>query len=180
MIRRLLQWITARISPPRVIYDRLGVSPYLSRHYIVGRPKMPDGSAPFDWDGAPRSGIVWPSSSLGICLHHFHRSDEAGELHNHPWRWAISFILAGGYREERRLRGTNRVIQRTVKPGSLNFIGAEDFHRIDLLQPDAWSLFIVGPRFSDWGFWNRETTRFTPWRQFINGHLAPSVWARVS
>jgi hypothetical protein len=92
----------------------------------------------------------------------------------------MSFILAGGYSEERRLRGTNRVVRRTVKAGSLNFIGAEDFHRVDMLpgHGDAWSLFVVGPKFTDWGFWNRKTGRFTHWRHFINEKRDPTAFAR--
>jgi hypothetical protein len=183
MIRHLLTWVASKI-PPRIIYDRAGHDPYLSRHYILGRPRMPDGSSPFDWDGAPRMGVIWPSdnNNIGVYLHHFHRGDEDGPaLHNHPWRWAISLILAGGYSEERRMRGTNRVVRRTVKPGSLNFIGPEDFHRVDLLpgQKDAWSLFIVGPKFTGWGFWNRHTGVFTPWRQFINARRDPAAFARL-
>lgn len=179
MIRRILNWLSVKI-PPRVIYDRSGIDPYLSRHYIVGAPKMPDGSPPFQWDGAPKPGVIWPKNSIGVYLHHFHRGDEDGELHNHPWRWAVSFVLAGGYSEERRFG--NRVVRRTVKPGMLNFISAEDFHRVDMLpgEKDAWTLFIAGPKFTDWGFWNRDTRRFTPWRQFINARRDPTAWARAS
>jgi hypothetical protein len=51
---RALRWLAAKLPPPRVIFDRAGRSPYLSRYYLVGAPKMADGSNPFDATGAPR------------------------------------------------------------------------------------------------------------------------------
>lgn len=164
MIRAALHWLTAVIDPPRVIFDRLGVSPYLSRWYLTSKPTMPDGSNPFA-DGQTREGIQWPQGNFGVYLHRFHRSDEDQALHNHPWRWALSFVLAGGYREERRFG--NQVVQRDVKPLSFNFIRDVDFHRVDLYEHDCWSLFVVGPKISSWGFWDRKTRAFVPWREFI-------------
>ena len=51
MIRRLVERLAARLSNPRVIYDMTGTSPYLSRYYLLGRPRMADGSDPFDQYG---------------------------------------------------------------------------------------------------------------------------------
>lgn len=164
MIRSALRWLTDRLSPPRVIYDRDGLSPYLSRWYLTASPTMPDGSSPFA-NGQPKPGVEWPTGNFGIYLHQFHRSDDDLALHNHPWRWALSFILVGGYREERRW-GT-QVIRRDVKPFSFNFIRGSDFHRVDLHERDAWSIFIVGPKISSWGFWDRHTGEFVEWREFI-------------
>ena len=36
-----------------------------------------------------------------LVLHHFLRPDTDFRFHNHPWKWSISFILGGGYVEER-------------------------------------------------------------------------------
>jgi hypothetical protein len=166
-MERACRWVASHMAPPRIIFDREGTSPYLSRHYILGKPHMPDGSDPFNEDGSPKVGVVWPEAPLGLYLHRFHRGDDDQELHCHPWRWACSLILSGGYREERRVRGTDRVETRIVRPGSLNFIRSDDFHRVDLLEGEAWSLFLVGPKFTGWGFWNRDTGTFTPWREFI-------------
>lgn len=163
MIRALLHWITDRLSPPRVIFDRSGVTPYLSRWYLTARPKMPDGSEPFA-NGQVRPGIEWPEG-VGVYLHRFHQSDDDSALHNHPWRWAISLVLAGGYEEERRWG--SQVFRRIVKPFTINVIRDSDFHRVDLCEHDAWSLFIAGPKISSWGFWDRYTNEFVEWREFI-------------
>ena len=61
MIRQVLRWITGKMSNPRVIYDMMGESPYLSRYYILGRPRMADGSDPFDRFGNPHPETIWPS-----------------------------------------------------------------------------------------------------------------------
>jgi hypothetical protein len=74
-VRRLLEWLTSKLSPPRVIWDRMGTSKYLSRWYLTGRPTMPDGSEPFLPDGAPKIGVIVPSG-IGVYLHKFHRGDD--------------------------------------------------------------------------------------------------------
>ncbi len=157
--------MASKLGNPRVIRDGDGVSPYLTRHYLIGSPKMPDGSCPFDCYGDMRPGAEW-SGSFGLYLHRFHRSDSGGELHNHPWRWSCSLILAGGYIEERRRGGG--VEKRVVLPGDFNYIGHDDFHRVDLIESDVWTLFLVGPKVSSWGFWERVTGAFVPWRQFLD------------
>lgn len=170
----------------RVIYDRDETSPYLTRYYLIGRPKMPDGSAPFDELGRIREGAVWPRG-WGLYIHCFHRSDNSACLHSHPWKWALSWVLKGGYSEERRVR--NVVVQRDVRPGHFNLLKSDTFHRVDLhdttgtfefqsaeeaadflahLPPKpCWSLFLAGPKFTSWGFWDRETGKFTPWREYL-------------
>lgn len=145
--------------------DGLGKTPYLSRFYIVGAPTMADGSSPYDQFGNPKRDAKW-KDGWGLYIHRFHRSDVDRELHNHPWRWALSFVIAGGYREERR-RG-NSVVEREVKPLSFNYIRQDDFHCVDLIEHDAWTLFLVGRKGSTWGFWDRATGRYTPWREFLN------------
>jgi hypothetical protein len=164
------RWLANRLQTllegamPRVIMDGLGKSPYLSRYYVVGAPKMPDGSSPFDKFGNPKREAVW-KDGWGLYIHRFHRSDVDREAHNHPWAWALSFIIAGGYREERRYG--NEMRTREVKPLSFNFIRSTDFHRVDLIEHDAWTLFLVGPKTKTWGFWDRNTGRYTPWREFL-------------
>lgn len=172
MMRRILSWLTSKLDPPRVLASRDGLSPYLSRWYLTPSPRMSDGSWPWTPGGGPRDGIVWPMREFGIYLHQFHRGDDDTDLHNHPWRWAVSIILAGGYIEERRT-ADDHVDVRTVRPGRINIIRASDFHRVELLERDAWSFFIAGPKFSSWGFWNRTTKRFLPWRQFIEQRRKP-------
>lgn len=136
-------------APWRVI-ARAGV-PYLTRFHLADVPQP--------W-GFP----------FRLYLHKFHRSDDDVELHNHPWKWAVSLVLAGGYREERRevdVDGSYHVVERDVMPGNLNWIFHDTFHRVDLYERDAWTLFLVGPRIQDWGFWDRVTEEFTPWQFFV-------------
>lgn len=152
------------LPEPRVILDREGKRPYLSRYYLTSRPRMADGSAPVVGGELRRD--VLPPPPVALYLHRFHQSDDGGQLHNHPWRWALSLVLAGGYSEERRGFG-GRVDRRTVSPFSLNWIGRADFHRVDLLEEDAWTLFLVGPKVSSWSFWERVTGETIPWRDYI-------------
>lgn len=165
-MRSFLEWVVSKMARPRIIFDRAGGTPYLSRYYLFGRPKMPDGSQVFDQFGNPHPEAVWPAGGLGLYIHKFHRSDDDFDLHNHPWSWALSIVLAGGYVEERR-DGNDIVRVRRVKPFSINFIRATDFHRVDLIEKDAWSLFIAGPKIASWAFWNRDTGETVPWREFI-------------
>jgi hypothetical protein len=165
MLRRLLERVAATLLPqPRVIYDLDGTTPYLTRYYLLGRPSMPDGSAPFDKRGHERPGVRWPDG-WGIYLHRFHRDDKDRDLHNHPWRWAFSILLAGGYREERR--SGNDIVTRVLRPPALNWIGQHDFHRVDLLDGEAWTLFVAGPKVSGWGFWEPQTGEVVPWRIYV-------------
>lgn len=103
-------------------------------------------------------------------LHHIVASDPDSELHDHPHRWAIGLILAGGYREERLHRYTRHLfgapvgedtcrIVRRFWPGRINFVRGTDFHRLTLVSGrDAWTLFIHGPRAKPWGFLRPDGT----------------------
>jgi hypothetical protein len=170
-VRRLVSWVASKLPAPRVIQDGLGRSAYLSRYYLIPsqRPRMPDGSEPFDRWGNPREETSWPDKPWALYLHRFHRSDVDRELHNHPWQWAVSLVLVGGYLEERRVRDEHRdaVEYRCVRPGAINIIRGDDFHRVDLLEHDAWTLFLVGPKVQSWGFWDPASHRVTPWREFL-------------
>jgi len=160
MLRRLLLALTARLPAPRVIYDRAGLSPYLSRWYLIGRPKEP-----LDAHG-DRTEPPHREEPFGLYIHKFHRGDDDLELHNHPWRWSASLVLWGGYVEERRAPDDS-IALRTLYPFRVNVIRANDFHRVALLYGEAWTLFLAGPRTQSWGFWNRQTRRFTEWREFL-------------
>lgn len=167
----LEKWAPKCFGRPRIILDREGGQPYLSRFYIFGKPRMDDGKGPFESDGAPKQGARW-GKSWGLFLHRFHKGDDDLELHNHPWAWAVSLILVGGYREERRVEGVRGILDHEVetrdyRPGSWNVIDQDTFHRVDLFQKDAWTLFLVGPKVANWGFWSRYSGRFQPWRAHI-------------
>jgi len=135
----------SRYLEKRVITRRDG-KPYLERYYIFHSDRF--------------------KKIPGIYLHKFLSSDEDEELHNHPWGSSVSFILTGGYIEERR-NDKRRVVIKDVLPGSINYINHDDFHRVDLIKNYAWTLFMSGNREQDWGFWNRDTDVYTPWQEHI-------------
>lgn len=166
MMHALCEGWVRSLPPPRIIRDQDGVSPYLTRYYLGQPPIMLDGSSPFDYTGAERKGILEPSGP-SLFLHKFHRGDNEMELHNHPWRWSISWILAGGYKEERRVG--NKVLTYIRRPGTFNVLWADTFHRVDLLDGPCWTLFLAGPKTTpaNWGFWNRDNDEFLFWIDFF-------------
>ncbi|MBI3545973.1 MAG: DUF550 domain-containing protein [Gammaproteobacteria bacterium] len=123
MIRNFLLWLTNRL-PARAINGDNG-EPYLERYFLCR------------------------FLGLQAYIHRFVASDPDRGLHDHPWDWSVSLVLAGGYREIR-----SADFARSLRPGRLNIIRGTDFHRI-VLTPgsEAWTLFIHGPRTKGWGFW---------------------------
>ncbi len=122
--------------------------PYLSRYYFFGKDR----------------------NFGNVFLHHFHSSDldvglnNFGLLHNHPFKWSFSIVLVAGYSEE-RLKPDGSVVRKMVKPGSLNFLTRQDFHRVDLINGEAWTLFFTGSRNSrsSWGFYDRISKEYRDW-----------------
>ena len=109
----------------RIILDRVGQKPYLIRYYLFLKERK--------W---------FP---FNIFLHKFLQSDP-DELHDHPWPY-FTIILRGGYWEVtpkgRFWRG----------PGSFRFATPKSLHRAELENGiSAWTLFIPGPKLSEWGF----------------------------
>lgn len=104
----------------------------------------------------------------GIYLHKFFNGDQDRELHNHPWRRSASFILTGGYDEERLVGNT--VKTRRVGPGCFNFLGGDTFHRISLVDSSrgAWTLFCSGKKVKDWGFLIAETGEVVPHQEYLS------------
>lgn len=144
MNRKLCIWLSKRLNHITIMVPDpvTGIkAPYLTRYYLFGKDRK------------------WGN----IYLHHFHDSDKGPELHNHPWVWSFGMILVGGYFEERRMLDDS-VERREVKPWSINYITSKIFHRVDLIENDAWTLFFAGPRSNDWGFWDRNTKEYKDWR----------------
>lgn len=142
-MKRFLMWLTAKL-PVRIISNDESV-PYLERYFLF--------------------------SVFGITgyLHRFVGSDPDRGLHDHPWRWAVSFVLKGFY--------TELVINgvRTIK--WFNFLRGTDFHRV--LLPDghaeAWTLFIhQEKRVKSWGFLKDNTVE-----EFKYEQPPTKWWTRV-
>jgi hypothetical protein len=190
MIESLLHAIVARLPPPRVIFDRTGKRPYLSRWYLY--PREPQES----FDAIGRRAPPRATPPFEILLHCFHASDDTVSLHSHPWTVAYSVILSGGYLETRRTAyDVLRLYRR--RPGDVVKLETDTFHRVQLFPCEqcsgagyllaghqerpcvctrtnrgvipSWSLFVAGARCSSWGFWHPVTRLFVPWRSFLDG-----------
>lgn len=132
MIAKLLYDFSARL-PCRLIQRNPG-EPYVERYLLSKRP------------GRYR------------YLHRFVAADLDETLHDHPWDWAWSLVLTGGYQETwlDRIdpRSPDGAVTREVwrGPGSFHRIRGGDFHRITRCQPETWTIFCHGnwqPR--SWG-----------------------------
>ena len=163
-MRKILVKVAGKLNSPNVMFDHEGNKPYLSRYYLFRGPKSKDGTHPFDKFGRPKNNIV-RTNGWSLVLHQFHQSDSTTKLHNHGWNWGLSFVLAGGYSEE-KLVG-DKVIRRTIKPFSFNFIRPQEFHRVDLLEKDAWTLFFRGPRLKEWFYKDRLTHETIKWDSHV-------------
>ncbi len=98
---------------------------------------------------------------FGMFIHYFHKGDQGRDFHNHPWKWAYSLILSGGYSEERINPETGGVSRHEVRAWTINKLTDKDWHRVDLNNGGCWTLFIRGPRTQSWGFLNRETLSYS-------------------
>lgn len=157
---RVLEAMAARL-PSRSIVSY--GSEYLRIHYVLG--KKPE------W--APRSRLGW--LHFAVHLHHFGRGDIDPEYHTHPWGWARSLVLTGGYIEMTREPDGARKIW-VVGPGAINRFDSRTAHRIADLLGDTWTLFVCGDeagdaiaraRRDDWHFIAEDGTA-TPWGKFID------------
>jgi hypothetical protein len=100
---------------------------------------------------------------IQVYLHRFVDSDPGRALHNHPWRSALSLVLSGQYAETRLGNSAqNYCLQkRIIRAGSLNLIGGDTYHRINLKPGEqAWTLFIHSASHRSWGFLNTENRQF--------------------
>jgi hypothetical protein len=119
---------------------------------------------------------------IGMFLHKFLGDDDVGVVHNHPWVWCVSIILAGSY-SETRFRWSTQTLRlssppmssppeidsvrlyskqtRVLSPFDINIINHDDMHRVSLIDKECWTLFIHGPRVSSWGFADMESGKFT-------------------
>lgn len=107
-----------------------------------------------------------------VYLHRFVGSDPDRGLHDHPWAWAASIVLAGWYREVRR-RGLREVRW-------FNVLTGDTFHRVLLPAQldETWTLFIVPARdVKEWGFLRNKGQLgqvFTPFNYGAAGK--PARW----
>ncbi len=117
----------------------------------------------------------WALNRWHLYLHHMHAPDADECLHDHPWPWGLSFILLGGYREERLEETPAGLIPWYIEPRwrrapALNVLHGTTFHRISGLEKwsirhpkqtanardvcGVFTLFLAGPRRASkpWGY----------------------------
>lgn len=137
-IRKLLhRWAVryqAGREPDLVIVNRSTGKPYLTRWHLLPRNPL-----------------------LNVFLHHITDDDEGRALHDHPW-WNCSIILAGGYMERQFVAptfvrlGFTQTFATFRGHGSVLVRSATTAHRLETRGFTAWTLFITGPRYREWGF----------------------------
>lgn len=177
MFERLVEKLCERLvrnRPYRVI-PRPDGGPYLVRYYLFGGTRKADSISGGDTSTKLSALPKW--MKFNVFLHLFVSGDVEQELHSHPWENSYSLILTGGYREERRIG--NEVVVRTIKPGTINSIKSDDFHRVDLLKDKCWTLFFAGKTTQTWFFWDRKTKETIPWREqvYVRRPTQPTVEA---
>jgi hypothetical protein len=119
----------------------------------------------------------------GVFLHKMEAPDPGLDLHDHPWKF-LSFILKGGYTEERRLVDDADIwaafaedmdIHRSVSSPwprgliyrrrrfSFKWLYLNECHRITYLPKGvSWSIILHGPKRKDrpagakWGFYTSK------------------------
>jgi hypothetical protein len=159
LIERLLFRLTNHL-PCRVIDGEHG-EPYLERYYLFGL------------------------TGWHVYLHRFVDSDPDRGLHDHPWSRAVSLVLTGGY-DELRADRAGAVNSRPIRPGRINRLSGETYHRVVLRGRPAWTLFAHGPRAKGWGFLRdgqyramaRDAGEFRHrdwWKQAPNGRAVRSL-----
>jgi len=153
---------------------------------LVPEVQPPADNPPLVWrftitdyaDGSPYLTRVHfpriPILNIRPMVHKFHRPDGDRALHNHPWKWAASFILAGEYVEERLLPDESQLYGRPHAEARLvrwfNWLTDQDFHRVVELRGGVYSLFVSGPRAQEWGFMpeDGEPGEVVHWRTYID------------
>lgn len=107
-----------------------------------------------------------------IFIHKFLISDpEVQYLHSHPFNGSFSIILWGSYREERLIftEAHCEIVSKVFKPGMINILGKDCYHRVDLLTPNVWTLFVTGgnKKKYHWGFIDRNTLEEFPAKDIV-------------
>lgn len=144
----LLRTMVARRAPDQVILDGTG-DQYLLRWYVTRRrPDRP-------W---------W-------YLHQMVAPDRVKDPHCHPFDFT-TWVLSGGYREQQCNRSLPRYCPReqTLRAGDMAHREATHTHVIKHVEPETWTLVRRSPTYREWGFYDWETGRFLPWREYVGQH----------
>jgi hypothetical protein len=129
--------------------------PYLARYVMAGTTPAKD---------SPDENSIW--------LHHLISPDIDEWEHDHPFE-GLSVILHGSYIEQ---RGDQRVVRRA---GNINRVRLGEFHRIDSVEPETWSMFFASKTDGrTWGF--NIGSEWVQWKEAKDaGLIKTSDWVRV-
>lgn len=146
-MKRFLYWLTGHL-PCRIICDHDG-TPYLERYYL------------------------FTVFGVRAYVHRFVASDPGRGLHDHPWPWAASLVLAGFYFEETR-RGVAKVRW-------LNGLVGDSFHRVLLPDkagsPSEFEGRVKGEVCPCWTLFAHRATYVKPWGFLRHSlHTTQMVW----
>lgn len=164
-------WMRLSIYPDFIIGG--AHDPYINRWYLL--PMVPLSLRL----GAIAAGIWLHHPWILVILfngylHNIVRSDDDRALHDHPWA-NLSILLSGWYQEVApdweamapgdRVTPTSPTITHIREAGDIVFRKASDPHRLEILDEEAWSLFLIGPNTRSWGFLCPDSWRY--WKEFV-------------
>lgn len=92
--------------------------------------------------------------------------------HNHRWEWCWSIILQGGYTHEYffvRDGVAGEIQQRTFRPGDINFMPRNLYHKIVALEPETYTMLCAGPTVKGVNFEYWTGGRSIPWNEYGTG-----------
>lgn len=112
--------------------------------------------------GYMRRWYLWRTPLSCAYLHEFLRSDDDRALHDHPWP-SLSLVLGGAGPLLEIAAGASRWID----VGDWTFRSARFAHRLIVLRPPVYTLFMTGPKIREWGFHCPQGWRH--WRQYTTG-----------
>jgi len=101
-----------------------------------------------------------------VYIHRILRSDYDEELHDHPGD-NMSILLEGTMTEQREDG------HHPLSPGSVVLRRAEERHRL-LLETPVTTLWIMGERIREWGFWTGDG-EFMPSEEFFRRRSGPTA-----
>lgn len=108
--------------------------------------------------------ILFRCEAWGIFVHKFVKSDDARNLHDHPWPF-VAWIIKGGYVEIHDHTTDGKIVHVDRFAGSILVRPAEWRHRVVLgLGKPSWSLVLVGRRSRQWGFFTEKG--WCHWRRY--------------
>jgi hypothetical protein len=98
--------------------------------------------------------------------------DDDDILHDHPYV-SLSLVLTDGLSEYYQDSPPNgEKVVRVIAQGALVYRSSRFAHQL-IVNRQAWTLFLTGPRIKEWGFWCPRGWK--PWQQYVSAKQDPSV-----